>query len=188
MLCDFMIDTEEFLDMYIAFRNEIIKGSFFPRPKPSSKSYAPFEQVVDKIKEIKADPAHFLGYMVKYYAPLRIFPKPCHLLAQKAISKYRYHQALKNIYRYDDFSMDGDDVFIHNTNEIVSLSKDIKCPINKDIRVQYLLFVFKEWDNSKQVDLATIQRYIDYAIVKYAILQRVLPTEITQLANLIKDK
>lgn len=178
-------DVEYFIELYMSLKRSTLKNQFIKLPKDLEKFTRDIAEVVDKIIELHADSADFLKFMFKYYSPMRIVPSPRHLLASKAIMRYQYHQSLKNIYVYDNYSIDGDDFFIHETFEIVSYRNDIMIPVDKDLRLKGIIFVSQQ-KNYNLTDKD--KRDIIYAIIKLQFLEKPVPEELFKLKEKITER
>lgn len=171
-------DIEYFIELYMSWKRSIIKNQFIKLPKNRVKFTRDIAEVVDKITELHASPVDFLKFMFRYYSPMRIVPSPRHLLASKAIIRYRYHQSLKNIYIYDNYSIDGDDFFIYETFEMVSYKNDIMIPVDKDLRLKGIIFISQQKDYSLT---DKDKKDVIYAIIKLQFLGKPIPEELFKL-------
>ena len=172
-----MITTDEFIELYTQTKRHVTKIPFIKKPIPDSKQYNVFTQVTEIVNNLHADPVDYIRFMIRFYSPMRIFPQPFHLKAEKAVMKYRNHQGLKNVFRYNDYSTDGDSLLIHATNEAVSIRFDIYQPVDKDIRLKYVMHSI---DNlSSNVD-DKLRKDIHYAIVKLTILNRPIQSKLLE--------
>jgi hypothetical protein len=174
-----MIDVSYFTNIYLAHKRNILKNPYLSL---SHRDKELLPEVVDAINLLHAFPFDFLLFMSKYYSPMRIFPKPSHMLAKKALEKFKYHQTLKNRYLYDDASIEGDVFLIHETRETVSYKKDIMCPVDKDPRIKYVMFLIKE-GKGKPED----KKDITYALIKLRFLDKPIPEELQNLKEKIDE-
>lgn len=172
-----MIDVPYFTNLYLAEKRNLLKNPYLSL---SHKAKDTLPEVVDTINLLHADPIDFLKFMVRYFAPARLFPQPSQMLSEKALNKYKYHQALKNIYVYDEYSVNGDNFLIHETMETVSYKKDIMCPVSKDPRLKYIMFLLLEGKLNSMENDKLIYKYTDlvYSIIKLKFLEKPIPQEL----------
>lgn len=178
-----MFDLYYFINIYINLKRNIFKNKFIKLPKDIDKFRKDIQEVIDFINQYHTDPVDFLKFMVRYYSPHRLFPTPRHLLAKKAIERYHYHQKLKNRYVYDDCTIDGDDVFVHETMETVSYRKDIMCPVAQDTRLRYVMFLIG--GNNHKILNNKDKRDVIYALVKLRLIGNPVPEELYKLKERI---
>lgn len=182
-MVDVMIEIDYFIDLYINLKRNVLKNRFIKIPKDADKFIQDMTEVKEKIDALHADPIGYLQFMVKYYSPMRIFPSPRHLLSEKAVNKFRYHQALSNKFVYDYISFDKDNVFIHESMENVSYKNDISIPIDQDIRLKFAIHLSKQ--HGERVYTLKERNDIIYAISKLKYLEKPIPDELKQLKEAI---
>jgi hypothetical protein len=144
----------------------------------SPKQIENFNKFIALMEVMHADPADYILFAIKYYSPMRIFPTPSHLLSQRLVNKYRYHQSLKNIYVYDLYNIEKDSVYLYETGEEISYREDLISPIDNDPRLKYAVWLSKQKTNKY---LNTDYRDVVYAIVKLTHLGKPIPGELKQL-------
>lgn len=169
-----------FLELYIQSKRRMLGNKFIKLPVEGSKPYKRLLEVAKLIEELHAPPEEFLGYAVKYYSPLRIFPSGGHMLSRRFVQAFKRYQAIKRLYVYDDHSLNGDSVYIHATQETVSYKTDINCPADRDPRLAYAMHLAKNAPNIKTLD-SKGYRDVCYAIVKLKCLNKPIPVELVEL-------
>ncbi len=172
-----MYNIDYIKDLYITLKRMVHKNPFIRLPKHQEKFNKQMQEVVDIINKYHIEPNDFLTFMAKYYSPMRIFPQPCHLKSEKAINIYRRHQVRKNIYWYDDYSINGDQFFIHETLETVSLSKDIRASLDKDLRLKWALHL-ATYPVGNLLYKPKSKEDIIYAIIKLQFLGKPIPSQL----------
>ena len=179
-------DVEYFMDLYINAKRRMLANKFIKLPADGSKPWKKLIEVAEVIAGLYADPSDFINYAIKYYAPMRIFPTPAHLLADRFLSKFRYHQSLKNVYNHLTYSVRGDVVFIYNTGESVSLKADIMCPIDQDARLKFAMHLAKTHKEGNTYDF---RNWLDihYALVKLTHLGKPIPEELKQIKEIADE-
>jgi hypothetical protein len=174
------LDVSYLIDLYITLKRMVYKNTFIKLPKNIEKFNQQMQEVTDIINEYHIEPVDFLNFMVRWYSPMRIFPQPYHLKAEKALRRYLYHQTLKNKYVFDDYSIDGDEFTINETYETVSYGKDIGLPIDKDLRLKYAMHL-ANYPTGNLIHEPKSIRDIAYAIVKLRFLGKPIPNELMKL-------
>lgn len=177
-------DIEYLAELYMSLKRSILKNKFIRLPKNIDKFTQDISEVVDKIQALHADPIDFIKFMFRYFSPMRIIPSPRHLLSDKAVMKYRYHQALKNRYIYDDYTVDGDELLIHETLETVSYRNEIMLPPDKDLRLRTAIFLSTQKD---YILSEKDKRDVVYAIAKLKFVGKPVPYELIKLKERITD-
>jgi hypothetical protein len=178
-----MDDYHYILEIYLAMKrihthNPYIQWRKTPKEKDNLLKF------IALMKALHADPVDYIIFAIKYYSPMRVFPSFGHLIAQKVLNKYRYEQALKNRYVYEDFNTDRDKVYIYETYEDVSYD-DFNRPVNSDARLRYALFLSTQ-KPSKYLD--TDYNDVVYAILKLTYLGKPVPEELKELKERIRKE
>ena len=170
-------EIDDFMTLYINLKRAVRNNPYIRLPKDRKVLLDNATQVLEKMKEIHADPIDFLQFMCKYYSPMRIFPSLRHLLNEKAINKYRYHQSLTNKFVYDDVSFDRDNVFIYESLETVSYKNDFITPLDQDLRLRYAIHLSKN-DSQERIYNLKERNDIIYALIKLRYLNKPIPEEL----------
>ena len=132
--------VESFIDLYIAAKRLNTKNQFLKPPKEGTKKYNLLVKAVEICEKIQANPVDFINWHIKRLSSIRVFPEPETLVNEKAINKYRVHQALKARYETPTYSRDGNEITIKPTFQSVKVS-DFYVPMSKDGFSNYILYL-----------------------------------------------
>ena len=173
-----MYDFNYALEIYLGIKRVFTHNPYIQLQK-SDKQRENFAKFVALLEVMHIDLVDYILFALRYYAVMRIFPSPSHLLSQKLIDKYHYHQSLRNIYVYELYNIERDKVFIYETSEEVSY-RDFTLPVDSDARLRYAIFLS---DSTRKYSKYLKTDYGDavYAIVKLTHLHKPIPISLREL-------
>lgn len=183
---DNMYDYNNILEIYLTMKRIFTHNPYIQLQK-SGKQRESFAKFITLLEVMHADPTDYILFAIKYYAAMRVFPSPGHLLSQKLVNKYRYHQSLRNIYIYDMYNVERDKVFIYETAEEIPY-KDLMLPVDSDARLKYAIFLSQHSIRKHSKFLKTDYGDVVYAIVKLTHVNRPIPEELKKLKEQLYEE